>query len=83
MANYYCEYCGQKYSSVQSLTAGLCFRHPDGANKGRHKLYEGSEKSRYTCKYCGQQYNSIQSLTAGLCFRHPNGANKGRHAPAL
>jgi len=83
MPNYYCEYCGQKYSSVISLTAGLCFRHPNGANKGKHKLYEGSEKSKYTCKYCGQSYSSLISLTAGLCARHPNGANKGKHAPAL
>ena len=83
MANYYCEYCGQKYSSVQSLTGYSCPRHPDGANKGRHKLYEGSEKSQYVCKYCGQKYSSIQSLTGYSCPRHPNGANKGQHAPAL
>ena len=83
MANFYCEYCGQKYASVSSLTAGSCSRHPNGANKGKHKLYEGSEKSKYTCKYCGQSYSSLSSLTAGSCSRHPNGANKGKHVPAL
>ena len=36
MANYYCEYCGTKYTSVSSLTGGHCSRHPDGPNKGRH-----------------------------------------------
>ena len=36
MANYYCEYCGQKYSSVQTLTALPCSRHPNGAGKGKH-----------------------------------------------
>lgn len=82
MANFYCEYCGQKYSSVSSLTAYNCSRHPDGANKGRHKLYEGDEKSQYTCKYCGQKYSSISSLTSYNCSRHPDGVNKGRHAPA-
>ena len=81
MANYYCEYCGQKYSSVASLTSGYCYRHPDGPNKGRHKLYEGEEKSQYTCKYCGQKYSALSSLTSGYCYRHPDGANKGRHAP--
>ena len=39
MANFYCEYCGSKYSSVSSLTSCSCFRHPDGPNKGKHKLY--------------------------------------------
>ena len=79
MANYYCEYCGSKYPSVSSLTAGSCSRHPDG--RGKHKLYEGSEKSQYVCKYCGSKYPSLTSLTAGSCSRHPNG--KGKHAPAL
>lgn len=83
MANFYCEYCGQKFSSVSSLTATNCSRHPNGPLKGRHKLYEGSEKSRYTCKYCGQSFNSISSMTATNCPRHPNGPLKGRHAPAL
>ncbi len=82
MANFYCEYCGQKFSSVSSLTGSNCSRHPDGAYKGRHKLYEGDEKSQYTCKYCGQKFSSISSLTGSSCYRHPDGANKGRHAPA-
>ncbi|WP_272897863.1 hypothetical protein [Brachyspira catarrhinii] len=36
MANFYCEYCGQKYSSVASLTSNNCSRHPDGSYKGKH-----------------------------------------------
>ena len=83
MANYYCEYCGQKFSSVSSLTSCSCYRHPAGANKGKHKLYEGSEKSQYVCKYCGQKFNSLSSLTSCSCYRHPAGANKGKHSPAL
>lgn len=83
MSNFYCEYCGYKTTSVQSLTAMNCIRHPAGPNKGKHKLYEGSEKSKYTCKYCGYSVGSIQSLTSMNCIRHPNGANKGKHAPML
>lgn len=83
MANYYCEYCGQRFTSVSSLTAVHCVRHPDGPNKGKHKLYEGGEKSQYVCKYCGQKFSNLSSLTAIHCVRHPNGPNKGRHAPAL
>lgn len=83
MANFYCEYCGQKYSSVSSLTGSFCSRHPNGPCKGKHKLYEGSEKSQYVCKYCGQKYSSISSLTGSSCSRHPNGPCKGKHAPAL
>ena len=80
---FYCEYCGQSFNSVSSLTGNSCHRHPDGSNKGRHKLYEGGEKSQYICKYCGQKFNSLSSLTGNSCHRHPDGSNKGRHAPAL
>jgi len=82
MAYFYCEYCGAKYTSVSSLTAVSCTRHPNGPGKGKHKLYEGSEKTRYTCKYCGQSYSSISALTGTSCTRHPNGSGKGKHAPA-
>jgi hypothetical protein len=83
MAKFYCEYCGQSYSSVASLSAQPCQKYPYGFNKGKHKLYEGSEKSKYTCKYCGQQHSSISSLVAQPCRKHPDGSNKGKHAPAL
>lgn len=80
---YYCEYCGHKFYDVRSLVAATCPRHPDGANKGRHKLYEGTEKRMYTCKYCGKQFPSIMLMTSGTCPYHPKGSNKGGHAPAL
>ena len=80
---FYCKYCGHKASSVAGLTASACIRHPDGPHKGRHALYEGSEKEVYTCKYCGHKVSSIASLTSSACIRHPNGPHKGKHAPAL
>lgn len=83
MSNYYCEYCGQKFSSVSALTANNCSRHPLGFGKGKHKLYEGAEKSQYICKYCGQKFSSLSALTANNCSRHPNGFGKGKYAPAL
>lgn len=83
MANYYCKYCGQKFSSVNSLTSHSCPRHPNGMFKGKHELYEGSEKSKYTCKYCGQSFSSISSMTSHSCPRHPDGTFKGKHSPAL
>ena len=83
MANYYCEYCGHKASSIQSLTSAACPRHPLGSNKGKHKLYEGSEKDKYTCKYCGHSSSTLATLTSASCPRHPDGSNKGKHAPAL
>ncbi len=83
MANFYCEYCGTKSSSVSSLTGSSCSRHPNGAGKGKHSLYQGSEKSQYTCKYCGTHSSSLSSLTGSSCSRHPNGAGKGKHSPAL
>jgi len=83
MENYYCEYCGTKSRSVSSLTSGTCRNHPDGFHKGKHKLYEGDEKSEYTCKYCGTEHRSLSSLTSGTCRNHPNGFHKGNHSPAL
>ena len=80
---YYCEYCGKKFPDVRQLTSAPCPRHPDGSNKGRHKLYEGCEKQEYTCKYCGKKFPSIQVMTGGQCVNHPKGTNKGSHAPAL
>ena len=81
--HYYCKYCGCKTTSVNSLTASLCQRHPNGPGKGRHALYEGGEKATYVCKYCGLKSTAINSLTASKCQRHPNGPQKGRHEPAL
>ena len=83
MAHYYCEYCGTKSSSISSLTGSSCLRHPLGSLKGRHKLYEGTEKTKYSCKYCGTSSSTISSLTGGTCSRHPNGSLKGKHSPAL
>ncbi|MDD4538478.1 MAG: hypothetical protein PHT80_05645 [Lentisphaeria bacterium] len=83
MAKFYCKYCGGKFSSISSLTFSNCPRHPDGPSKGRHVLYEGSEKKEYLCKFCGSKSSSISSLTFSNCPRHPNGTNKGRHQPAL
>ena len=81
--HYCCKYCGHKPTSVNSLTASLCQRHPDGPAKGRHALYEGGEKATYVCKYCGLKSTSIASLTSSKCQRHPSGPEKGRHEPAL
>lgn len=83
MADFFCEYCGTKAQSVSQLTGSNCARHPDGAQKGKHKLYEGSEKPQYTCRYCGTKMASISSLTGSYCGRHPKGPQKGQHAPAL
>lgn len=81
--NYYCKYCGYKTSSVKTLTANVCRRHPNGDGKGRHALYEGTEKASYTCKFCGQTASDLRTLTANKCRRHPNGPAKGNHQPAL
>lgn len=79
----FCEYCGHKFPSVRQLASGTCSKHPDGSNRGLHKLYEGTMKSKYTCKYCGREFSTIMVLVGGTCARHPKGSNKGNHAPAL
>lgn len=81
----YCKYCGNRASSISSLTANKCPRHPSGAYKGRHApMGSGrcvSERSKYQCEYCGASASSISSLTSNKCPRHPDGAYKGRHLP--
>ncbi len=32
MANFYCKYCGMKYSSIKDLTFGSCSKNPNGKN---------------------------------------------------
>ena len=83
MENYYCEYCGHRFVDARQLVSATCPRHPDGSNRGRHKLYEGTGKSNYTCKYCGHTFSSIMQMVGGTCAHHPKGSNKGAHAPAL
>ena len=83
MARYYCKWCGESYQSISSLTSFDCTKHPYGMWKGKHELYEGSEKSRYYCKWCGESYRSIETLTSLDCPKHPNGRWAGKHSPAL
>jgi DNA-directed RNA polymerase subunit RPC12/RpoP len=83
MSNFYCEYCGQKFSNTSGLNNSSCSRHPEGSNKGKHKLYEGTEKSSYNCKFCSQKFSSLIAMGASTCSRHPNGSNKGKHSPEL
>lgn len=83
MQTYFCEHCGQSFYNVRALTAALCARHPDGPNRGRHRLYEGEAARPCTCRYCGVHAPDIRNLTLGNCQRHPNGPLRGRHAPAL
>ncbi len=73
----------QKSSSISRLTVNSCHLHPVGSGKGKHKLYEGSEKPKYSCKFCGIAASTISGLTANSCHRHINGTGKGKHAPAL
>ncbi len=83
MDKFYCEYCGRDFRNVRQLTLAKCDRHPDGPNRGPHKLYEGSEKARYTCKYCGRQFPYFRSMVLAKCDHHPLGPNRGNHSPAL
>ena len=76
MANFYCKWCGSKYSSVSNLTSGSCSKNPEG---NKHGLYEGSEKPKYTCKYCGTSYSSLANLCLGSCSKSPH----KRHHPAM
>jgi DNA-directed RNA polymerase subunit RPC12/RpoP len=78
-----CKYCGHKARDVRSLTGNACMRHPEGAGKGRHAVYEGGEKDVYTCKWCGKRAGDIAGLTASRCNRHPAGPGQGWHEPAL
>ena len=83
MANYYCKNCGEKFQSIRNLTSLPCRRSPFGTYKGKHELYEGTEKDFYTCKYCGDKFPTISALTSAMCRNSPEGRYKGRHIPSL
>lgn len=76
MANFYCKWCGGKYSSVSGLTSGSCSKNPEGK---KHGLYEGDEKPQYTCKCCGNKYSSLTSLCSGSCSK----SSTKKHQPAI
>lgn len=68
--NYYCKYCGTKNSSISALTSNACSMNP---SKGKHALYEGSEKAQYSCKLCGTKNSSMSALVHNHCSRNSNG----------
>ena len=65
MPNYYCENCGHRFADVRQILTATCSRHPDCSNRDRHKLYEGTGKSKDTCKYCGHTFSSIMQMVGG------------------
>jgi hypothetical protein len=83
MSKSICEYCGEEKATTKILTSNNCAKHPSGTYKGKHKLYEGSEKNKYECKYCGEQKATIKILTSNKCGKHPLGFYKGNHSPAI
>ena len=83
MATFYCEYCGHKFADVRQLVNSTCSNHPEGPNRGKHKLYEGREKSSYLCRFCGRTFPTIMQMVYAPCSNHPKGCNKGHHSPAL
>lgn len=60
MTNFYCKWCGNKYSSVSTLTSLSCSKNPDGK---KYELHESSEKSHNTCKCSENKYSSLSTLT--------------------
>ena len=76
MSNFYCKWCGIKYTSISSLTSNSCSKNPEGK---KHALYEGSEKAQYACKWCGTKYTSLSGLTTNSCSKSPT----KKHHPAL
>ena len=83
MAKVYCKNCGRSFPDVRAMAGGMCQYHPDGSFKGRHVLYEGSEKTKYTCKYCGRRFHDIHAMAGVKCQYHPDGSFKGNHSPEL
>lgn len=75
---YYCEYCGKKFSDIRDLSINSCKKHPKGVYKGSHKLYRGQDKEKYTCRYCGKTARTISDLVSSTCKHAPK---KGWHRP--
>ncbi len=75
---YYCEYCGKKFSDARDLSINSCKKHPKGVYKGSHKQYRGGKKDRYECRYCGKSARSISDLVSSTCSHSPK---KSWHRP--
>ena len=76
MANFYCKWCGSKYTNVTTLTSGSCSKNPEGK---KHGLDEGSKKSQYVCKCCRSKYSNLTTLCTGSCSK----SHTKKHQPAL
>ena len=83
MEKCYCEYCGKQFPDVRQLVSAPCAYHPDGPNRGKHKLYQGRTTPPFTCKYCGNKFSSLMQMVTAPCAYHPKGTNKGQHSPTL
>ena len=59
----------------------MCPRHPLGAHKGRHSVYEGSPKNEYVCKYCGTKKRTIWELSLSDCSKNNEGIYLRKHVP--
>ncbi len=75
---YYCEYCGKKFSDARDLSINSCKKHPKGVYKGSHKQYRGGKKDRYECRYCGKSARTVSDLVSNTCKHAPK---KGWHRP--
>lgn len=74
--DYYCKWCGQKFTNPATLVLNQCRLTPNPDKK--HELFQGdSNQSRYMCEYCGVVSSSIKSLTYNKCPMRKN----ERHSP--
>ena len=73
MNKFLCKHCGNKDSSLRSLTFSSCHTSPTG----KHQPFEGGEQEIYLCKHCGNKDSSLRSLTFSSCHTSPT----GRHQP--
>jgi hypothetical protein len=77
--NYFCKYCGNRYSKISTMVIIPCDNHPKKEKKGNCELYQGNDKAEYECVYCHQTFQSIKALTTFYCEKHPDGAFCGCH----
>jgi len=64
---YYCKYCGKKYSHLSELTSGNCLKSPTR----KHVVFEGRTDGDFICKHCGKKYHHLSELTSGSCPKSP------------
>ena len=66
-ADYYCKYCGDKFSNPDAVRYGLCLH---SGNK-KHTVIS-CQRGHFACEQCGDRFSDPTAVRYGHCLRSSN-----------